>query len=256
MAVRIMLGPRPVSGAVKQAVENAALLFGGIAGLLQGVEALPALGERETHFLQIVLAPEAKPNGLTGAVFVQPAYGVARKRGAVQGEQDVAFAHVRLLGGATRFDLDGDGRRPCAAHRQETKLRSRAPGAFQHQPGASQELSTRKLVGAGNVAGEEFLKAVPCNPLGGGANVGRILVEAPLAGEAIVEVTQDIVEARTVVRRVADQDIKEHAEDLALVVIGDAEVRPTVERVFLEPGVEAGLLDTLPEARRPRFEVG
>src|SRR6266852_558694 len=149
MAVRSMSGPRPVGGAVKQAVENAALLFSGIAGLLQGVDALAALGERETHFLQVVLVPEAKANGLTGAVFVQPAYRVARKRSAVQGEQDVALAHARLLGRATRLDLDGDGRRPCAAHRQETKFRSRAPGALQHQPGARQELSTRKLVGAG-----------------------------------------------------------------------------------------------------------
>src|SRR5712692_9062266 len=257
MAVRIMLRPRPVSRAVKQAVENAALLFSGIAGLLQGVDALPALGERETHFLQVVLVPEAKANDLTGAVFVQPAYRVARKRSAVQGEQDVALAHARLLGRASRLDLGGDGRRPCAAaHRQETKLRSRALGALQHQPGASQDLSTRKVVGAGNVAGKELLKAAPCNPLSGGANVGRIPVEAPLAGEAIVEVTQDIVEARTVVRRVADQDIKQHTEDLALVVIGDAEVRPAVERVFLEPGVEAGLLDTLPAARRPQLEVG
>ena len=181
---------------------------------------------------------------------------MSRKSAAVELDQDVAFAQAGALGGAARIDRSGDAGAVGAAPRPETKLRPRPPERLQYKAGAGQIFGAGELICAGNVPREKLLEVAPCDFFSRGADVGAISIKAAAPGEVLIERAQDVVEARAVVGGIANQDIEQHADELAFVVVGDAELRPAVERVFLEPRIEAGLLDAFPAARGPQFELG
>src|SRR5712692_8394260 len=110
MAARIMLLSRPVSGAAKNAFQDAALLCGGVGRFGNDVRALLALAEGKAYFRLAGAAAQTQAHGFAGPVLAQPALRVARKRGAIEGDQDVALPHARALGGGVKLDLGGDAR--------------------------------------------------------------------------------------------------------------------------------------------------
>ena len=84
---------------------------------------------------------------------------------------------------------------------------------------------------------------------------GAVGVKAPALRILLIHPEQDVVEAGAIIRGVANQNVEREAQQLALVVIGDAEITAVVERIFIEPGVQAGLFRALPGSRGARFEL-
>src|SRR5208282_809844 len=125
----------------------------------------------------------------------------------------------------------------------------------QLQTGDGEEIVVGNFVRAGNIAAEEVLKGLPRDLLDSGADALATVVEPALLGILDVHTAENVIERLVVVSGVADREIEHDPENLAFVVIRDAAVRDIVGVVFLKPGVEAGLLDTLPLSRRAGFEL-
>src|SRR2546422_7896952 len=88
-----------VGRAAEQAFEDAALLGGGLSLFFDLVHVFLALAKPKGHFPFQAIAADAQSHGLAGTVFTQPAVRMSRKSGAIELDQDVAFAHAGALGG-------------------------------------------------------------------------------------------------------------------------------------------------------------
>jgi len=85
-------------------------------------------------------------------------------------------------------------------------------------------------------------------------NVEGIAIELPFPGKVRIHGAQEIVKAPLIFGAIAQDDVEQKAKHLALRVIRNAALGLVVERVFFQPGVQAGLLGALPLFGGPGLE--
>src|SRR5712692_2164102 len=145
-------------------------------------------------------------DGFARLMLAQPALGAPRKRSALERQKDIAFADAGVFGRAPRLHAPDENRAFGAAARNKAKRRARTVDGLEFEASATEDVRVGELVRAGDVAREELFEAAPGDALDRGADVGAVAVEPPALSEILVQVAQNVVQARAVVGGVADQD--------------------------------------------------
>src|ERR1017187_371722 len=105
------------------------------------------------------------------------------------------------------------------------------------------------LLHARYVVAKELCKALPRNRLRRLLHTLRVGKEAVLLGVVFVHPLQQIAQRFFPMRDLADPQVKQDTEDLALVVVADATLRRAIVRLTFKPGVKARLFGRLPMVR-------
>ncbi len=152
-----------------------------------------------------------------------------------------AALRERLKPKAARFWPRSFSRRPARAN-QEANGISDVPATY----------SVKKIGDRGFCVGVR----VPQHFVRRGTKAHAIRIEAALLRILLIEFSQKIVEAGAVVGGIAQDNIEHDSQQLALVVVRDAEIGLIVQGIFFKPGVEARFFRALPAVRGTRFKLG
>src|SRR5664280_58364 len=101
------------------------------------------------------------------------------------------------------------------------------------------------------VVAEELSKALSRNRLRRRLHTLRVGKETVLLGVVFVHPLQHVAQGSVRLRDLADPQVKQDTEDLALVVVADATLRRAIVRLTFKPGVKARLFGRLPMVRGP-----
>src|SRR5215472_3456866 len=256
-----MVKPRSVSlrgHRVGRAVENAiadatsAVVCTGSFDYL--VKGLPAFAEAnfDTYFLSVTAHPQ--PQVLAGFLLRGPALGAARDLDGIPAKDLIAHLQPAAFGGTPGFDGSDRPRRIGLALDRKAKRGTRTFLFLDRQTRSGKELCIRQGLRTADIIVEEIVQGAAGELFRGEADVQAVTIEFAGSGEVLIHVAEHVVQAVLIVGAVADKDIEKDAEDLALGVIGDTALRLVVKGIFLEPGVETGLLGALPTLGRARLE--
>src|SRR5215472_8692445 len=239
---------RAVENAIADAT-SAVVCTGSFDHLVKGLSAFA-----EANFDAYFLSVAAHPQVLTGFLLRGPALGAARNLNGIPAKDLIAHLQAASFGATPGFDGgDRPGRIGLALDRK-AKRGTRTFLFLDRKTRSRKEVCIGQGLRTADIIVEEVVQGAAGELFRGEADVQAVTIEFAGFGEVLIHVAEHVVQAVLIVGAVADKDIEQDAEDLALSVIGDTALRLVVKGIFLEPGVETGLLGALPTLGRARLE--
>src|SRR6516164_1662622 len=242
----VIAGSDGIGGAVENAVTNALGTIGDRWGFSDLVEFFAQFTEMKVEGFLFSVAPNAQLELVSRFLLPGPALWATRGIGIVPAEDFVADFEPAFFRSRARFDAGYGPGTTGLMLKCEAQGGPHAFGFAQFETSAGEEFVVRQWSGSADVLRKEVLEWAVYELFGSEADIEAVAIILAGSREILIHGAHEVVETALIVRAVAQKDIEEDAEDLALGVIRDAALGLVVEGIFLEPGIKARLFGTLP----------
>ena len=227
-------------------VADALGAFDSIANLHDLVGLFAGFSEDEINISPFLPATDLQMQALARFLLCSPPIGAMRWISAVPAKNLVTHQQAAFSGVTVGFHASNRQRGVRLALDSEPERGTNGLLLLEGEARLGEHARVGQRIGAADVFGEKFLKRTAGNFLSGKSDVQTVAIEPAGPREILIHGTHDVIEAALVAGAIADHDIEQNTEDLAFCVVRDAALGLVVERIFVQPGVQAGLFSALP----------